>query len=52
MNADAASVTFNCRCVWVTDMWAQWASGPHVSDTPIAPTVKSSECGIDILERR
>ena len=40
------------RTVWVTDMWAQRASGPHVSDTPIAPAVKSGECGIDILERR
>ena len=33
-------------------MWAQRASGPHVSDTPTAPAVKSGECGIDVLERR
>ena len=35
---------------WVTDMWAQRASGPHVSDTPTTPTVKSDEWGIDVLE--
>ena len=33
-------------------MWAQRASGPHVSDTPIAPAVKSGECGIDIEDAK